>query len=249
MASLPKRDLLAQLADNNSKQISATDVSSIVTTMYQPTLIYHGTLEDATNRQVIEYYFNPDYFQKKGYNGNTSGQPITSSTQIYQFTNQGTGVPSGWSAPITATNVTPSTSGGKGLQVMIFGAGGVVTDYQVVVQGGGYRPGDQLRLSITGASVAPIITYRAAIRYFSQDVYNMTYNVDNGFHTGINSIPQMVPYNLTVNADLEDIYCRVGDLNESGAPLYESNNTLKARAGYNTNRYAMNITLWRINGA
>jgi len=33
MAALPKRDLLAQLQDNTSKQISASDVSSIVTTM------------------------------------------------------------------------------------------------------------------------------------------------------------------------------------------------------------------------
>ena len=249
MASLPKRDLLAQLADNNSKQISATDVSSIVTTMYQPTLIYHGTLEDNSGRQVIEYYFNPDYFQKKGYNGNTGGQSLTSNTQIYQFTNLGSGVPNGWSSAITATNVTPSTSGGKGLKVMVFGAGGVVTDYEVVVQGGGYRPGDQLRLSVPGASVPPIITYRAAIRFFSTDVYTMTFNVDNGSHTGVNSIPQMIPYNLTVNSPLEDMYCRVGDLNESGSPVYSSDNTLKCRAGYNTNRWAMNVSLWRINGA
>ena len=249
MASLPKRDLLAQLADNNSKQISATDVSSIVTTMYQPTLIYHGTLEDASNKRVIEYYFNPDYFQKKGYNGDTGGQSLTSDTQIYQFTNLGSGVPNGWSSPITATNVTPSTSGGKGLKVMVFGAGGVVTDYQVVVQGGGYRPGDQLRLSITGASVAPIITYRAAIRFSSTDVYNMTFNVDNGVHTGVNSIPQMIPYDLSSSTDIEDMYCRVGDLNQSGSPVYSSDNTLKARAGFDSNRYAMNITLWRINGA
>ena len=249
MASLPKRDLLAQLADNNSKQISATDVSSIVTTMYQPTLIYHGMLEDASNRRVIEYYFNPDYFQKKGYNGNTSGQSLTSSTQIYQFTNLGSGVPNGWSSAISATNVTPSTSGGKGLKVMVFGAGGVVTDYQVVVQGGGYRPGDQLRLSITGASVAPIITYRAAIRFFSTDNYTMTFNADNGVHTGVNSIPQMIPYNLTSGTDIEDMYCRVGSLNESGAPVYTDDNILKARAGYDSLRWAMNITLWRINGA
>ena len=52
MASLPKRDLLAQLADNNAKQISATDVSSIVTTMYQPTLIYYGRLDDNVNSSV-----------------------------------------------------------------------------------------------------------------------------------------------------------------------------------------------------
>ena len=249
MASLPKRSLLAQLADNNSKQIGATDVSDIVTTMYQPTLIYHGTLEDAPGQQVIEYYFNPDYFQKKGYDGDTSGQSLTSNTQIYQFTNLGTGVPDGWSSEITATNVTPSTSAGEGLKVKVLGAGGVVTDYEVVVQGGGYRPGDQLRLSVPGASVPPIITYRAAIRFFSTDVYTMTFNVDNGSHTGVNSIPQMIPYNLTVNSALEDMYCRVGDLNESGSPVYSSDNTLKCRAGYNTNRWAMNVSLWRRNGA
>ena len=249
MASLPKSALLAQLADNTSKQIGATDVSDIVTTMYQPTLIYHGTLEDAPGQQVVEYYFNPDYFQKKGYDGDTSGQSLTSSTQIYQFTNLGTGVPDGWSSEITATNVTPSTSAGEGLKVKVFGAGGVVTNYEVVVQGGGYRPDDQLRLSITGASVAPIITYRAAIRYSSIDVYDMTFNVDNGIHTGINSMAQMVPYNLTSTSEMQDLYCRVGTLNESGSPVYTDNNRLRARAGYSTTRWKMNITLWRINGA
>jgi len=249
MASLPKRDLLAQLADNNSKQISATDVSSIVTTMYQPTLIYYGTLEDSPNRQVIEYYFNPDYFQKKGFNGNTGGQSLTSSSQIYQFTNLGSGIPNGWSTVSNVVNVTPSTSGGKGLKVMVFGAGGVVTDYEIVVQGGGYRPGDQLRIEVANSTSNPIITYRAAIRYFDTDKYTMTFNVDNGVHTGINSMPQMVPYNLTSTTSTEDMYCHVGNLNESGAPLYTENNVLKARAGYNQLRWAMNITLWRINGA
>ena len=249
MASLPKRDLLAQLADNNSKQISATDVSSIVTTMYQPTLIYHGVLEDNSNRRVIEYYFNPDYFQKKGYNGNTSGQSLSSSTQIYQFTGLGSGVPNGWSSVSNVVNITPATSGGKGLKVMVFGAGGVVTDYQVVVQGGGYRPGDQLRVEVAGSTTNPIITYRAAIRFFSTDNYTMTFNTDNGVHTGVNSIPQMIPYNLTSGTDIEDMYCRVGSLNESGAPVYTDDNILKARAGYNTNRWAMNVSLWRINGA
>ncbi len=249
MAALPKKDLLAQLGDNNSKQISASDVSDIVTTMYQPTLIYHGTLEDASGRQVIEYYFNPDYFQKKGYNGNGGGYSLTDSSQIYQFTNLGSGVPDGWSSVSTVVNVTPATSGGKGLKIMVFGAGGVVTDYQVVTQGGGYRPGDQLRIQVPNTTTNPIITYRGAIRFSSTDVYAMTFNVDNGVHTGVNSIAQMVPYNLTSNNNLEDMYCRVGDLNESGAPQYTSNNVLKARAGFNSVRYAMNITLWRINGA
>jgi len=249
MAALPKRDLLAQLEDNNSKQISASDVSDIVTTMYQPTLIYHGTLEDASNRRVIEYYFNPDYFQKKGYDGNTGGQSLTNSNQIYQFTNLGSGVPNGWSAVSDVVNVTPATSGGKGLKIMVFGAGGVVTDYQVVTQGGGYRYGDQLRIQVPNTTTNPIITYRGAIRFLSTDVYTMTFNVDNGVHTGVNSMAQMVPYNLSSNTDIEDLYCRVGDLNESGAPQYTSNNVLKARAGYDSLRWAMNITLWRINGA
>ena len=249
MAALPKRDLLAQLEDNNLKQISASDVSSIVTTMYQPTLIYHGTMDNDSGRQVIEYYFNPDYFQKKGYNGNTGGRSLTDSSQIYQFTNLGSGVPNGWSNVSTVVNVTPSTSGGKGLKIMVFGAGGVVTDYQVVTQGGGYRPGDQLRIQVANTTTNPIITYRGAIRFLSTDVYTMTFNVDNGVHTGINSIAQMVPYKLTANRNVEDMYCRVGDLNESGAPIYSSDNVLKARAGYDSVRWAMNITLWRINGA
>ena len=77
----------------------------------------------------------------------------------------------------------------------------------------------------------------------------MTFNVDNGIHTGVNSMAQMIPYNLSSNTDIEDMYCRVGDLNESGSPSYESDNTLKCRAGYDSTRWKMNVTLWRINGA
>lgn len=261
MASLPKRDLLAQLADNNSKQISATDVSSIVTTMYQPTLIYYGRLDDNVNSSVgatcIDYYFNPDYFQKKGFDGNTGGKALTDISQTYQFTNLGTGIPDGWSAPSAVNNMNTADSAGEGLQIMVFGAGGVVTDYQIVVQGGGYRsgptngakPGDELRIIVNNSTSNPTIRYRGVIRFISNNVYGMTFNADNGFHTQINTIPNMVPYDINGSEDIDDLFCRIGDLSGLPNPGYTNHNRLTAKAGYGTNQFAMNISLWRINGA
>lgn len=257
MAALPKRDLLAQLEDNTSKQISASDVSSIVTTMYQPTLIYYGRLEDAVGATCIDYYFNPDYFQKKGYDGNTGGKALTDISQTYQFTDLGSGIPDGWSAPCTVNNINPADSAGEGLTIMVFGAGGVVTDYQIVTQGGGYRsglsssskPGDELRVIVNGATSNPTIRYRGVIRFISNNIYGMTFNVDNGDHTQINTIPSMVPYSLSGSDDIDDLFCRVGDLSSLPNPSYSSNNILTAKAGYGSNQFAMNISLWRINGA
>tara|TARA_R110000744_G_scaffold366525_1_gene475611 strand:+ start:319 stop:1071 length:753 start_codon:yes stop_codon:yes gene_type:complete len=248
MASqLPKRDLLSQLADNNTKQIGASDVSDIVATMYQPTLIYHGTLDNDAGRQVIEYYFNPDYFQKKGYWGYTAGYGLTSSTQIYQFTSLGSGIPDGWSNALPVSNDNTNTSGGKGLKIKVLGVNGVVTDYEIVTQGGGYRPDDQLTVQVNTATTNPTITYRGAIRYNSTDVYDMTFNPDNLVHTGINSMAQMTPYSLTSDNDLEDMYCRVGTLNQTGPPDYTDENRLRCRAGYNQSRAQINVTIWRIN--
>jgi len=259
MASLPKRDLLAQLADNNSKQISATDVSSIVTTMYQPTLIYYGRLDDNVGSSVgatcIDYYFNPDYFQKKGYDGNTSGKALTDISQTYQFTNLGTGIPNGWSAPHNVLNVNSSESAGEGLKMMVYGLNGGVTDYQVVVQGGGYRsgptsgskPGDQLRINV--GTTEPTIRYRGVIRFISNNIYGMTFNADNGNHTQINTIPNMVPYSINGSDDIDDLWCRIGDLSGPTNPVYTNPNILTAKAGYGSNQFAMNISLWRINGA
>jgi len=257
MAALPKRDLLAQLEDNTSKQISASDVSSIVTTMYQPTLIYYGRLEDAVGATCIDYYFNPDYFQKKGYDGNTGGKALTDISQTYQFTDLGSGIPDGWSAPCTVNNINPADSAGEGLTIMVFGAGGVVTDYQIVTQGGGYRsglassskPGDELRVIVNGATSSPTIRYRGVIRFISTNIYGMTFNADNGNHTQINTIPNMVPYSISGSDDIDDLWCRIGDLSSLPNPVYSNPNILTAKAGYGSNQFAMNISLWRINGA
>jgi len=258
MAALPKRDLLAQLEDNNLKQISASDVSSIVTTMYQPTLIYYGRLDDNVNSSVgatcIDYYFNPDYFQKKGYDGDVGGKALTDISQTYQFLTLGAGIPNGWSGPHDVLNVNSSESAGEGLKMMVFGQNGGVTDYQVVVQGGGYRsgpvngakPGDELRINV--GTTEPTIRYRGVIRFISGSTYGMTWNVDNSYHTQINTIPNMVPYSLN-SGDIDKLYCRIGDLSGPTNPGYSNNNILTARAGYGSNYFPMNITLWRINGA
>ena len=77
----------------------------------------------------------------------------------------------------------------------------------------------------------------------------MTFNADNGSHTQINTIPSMVPYGISGSDDIDDLFCRIGDLSALPNPSYTNDNTLTAKAGYGTNQFAMNISLWRINGA
>ena len=55
------------LADNNVKAISALDVRTIVTSNYQPQMVFHGTLwdmgSDPNEGAFRVLYYNPDFFQ------------------------------------------------------------------------------------------------------------------------------------------------------------------------------------------
>ena len=95
----------------------------------------------------------------------------------------------------------------------------------------------------------PQITYRGVIRNASSEVWDMTFNNDNGSHTQINSIVNMVPYSLSGGDDIDDLFARVGDLSTGNNPAYSNPNKLYAKAGYSTTQATMNVQIWRINGS
>jgi len=259
MAYKSKRELLEDLEDNTGKDIGAEDVSSIVDSIYGPKLIYAGIVDDGQPLS-IDFYFDPDFFQAKGYNGTSGGQAINHESQIYQFTNLGTGIPDGWSGNINGINTGSAVSGetsgaGVGLTIKVFGAGGVVTDYEIVRQGGGFRNGDEITFAGAGFTTSPVITYNGPLRGFatagdSHYYRNMTFNhpSGNGNHTQINSIVSMVPYALTSGTDMEDLYARVGTHSTTNPFQYYDENKLFARAGYDGTTVRMNVQIWRVNG-
>ena len=83
-------ELLSGLADNNIKAITASDVSNIVKSNFQPVMIWSG-LFCRDNTAVTGYnwfprtnYYNPDFFEPRN-----TGTGIEDASQVWRFTNTG----------------------------------------------------------------------------------------------------------------------------------------------------------------
>jgi len=87
-----KSELIALLADNNVKAISAVDVQSIVKSNYQPVMIFTGALvrDEGSGRNtwnIRTNYYNPDFFWPR-----SSGVGLLDRQQIWRFRNRGGGL-------------------------------------------------------------------------------------------------------------------------------------------------------------
>lgn len=83
-----KFELLSGLADNNAKEITASDVQNIVKSNYQPVMIWSGIFVrmNNTNKWVPRtLYYNPDFFKPRG-----TGTSVDDFDQIWRFKNRGT---------------------------------------------------------------------------------------------------------------------------------------------------------------
>ena len=82
-------ELLSGLADNNTKAITAADVSNIVKSNFQPVMIWSGIFvrnpSAGGNRwHPRTLYYNPDFFEPRG-----TDADISNATQVWRFTNRG----------------------------------------------------------------------------------------------------------------------------------------------------------------
>tara|TARA_R110000772_G_scaffold208980_2_gene319528 strand:- start:152 stop:1054 length:903 start_codon:yes stop_codon:yes gene_type:complete len=84
-------ELLSRLADNNTKAITAADVSNIVKSNFQPVMIWSGVFvrNDGSTAGGNRWhprtlYYNPDFFQPR-----STGVGISDATQVWRFTNRG----------------------------------------------------------------------------------------------------------------------------------------------------------------
>jgi len=98
------------LADNNVKAISALDVRTIVTSNYQPQMVFHGTLwdmgSDPNEGAFRVLYYNPDFFEYQN-----PASPFNTNN-IWQVTNGGSGMTNGTYNDVVITpSAPPATSG------------------------------------------------------------------------------------------------------------------------------------------
>ena len=83
-------ELLSGLADNNIKAITASDVSNIVKSNFQPVMIWTGYFVRDSSTAGDNYwyprtsYYNPDFFEPR-----STGAGLLDATQFWRFTNRG----------------------------------------------------------------------------------------------------------------------------------------------------------------
>ena len=184
---LTKRELLLGLADNNQKNISASDVQNIVKSNYQPVMIFSGMiLRDSNlgpNYFAKTNYYNPDFFEPRSDGGGLEG-----STQIWRFTNRGAGLTP--NTTYSNVNVNPSSWPGSVYVLLQYPAvpaifnittdsAGQVDTFEIVSGGHGWigpggtktnntwqYPGQTGTLNISGAGItSPTVEFIGPITY------------------------------------------------------------------------------------
>ena len=189
-----QKHLEGLLADNSNKSISAEDVRTIVTSNYQPQMIYSAFTFENYGASLADHkfrvmYYNPDYF---------SDQSITNATDngaVWRVNSVGSGLPTGTytNQPLTppdtfrgfgGTGANWSTVGGL-TKPAIFNfevLGGQITNVELVSPGVGWMGRDLNRsnvsdvgmvgsFNLSGVSEAnqPKLEFMGAIRQFFED--------------------------------------------------------------------------------
>ena len=184
--------ITTDLADNNTKAISAQDVRDIVkdyitASTYAPVMIYSGILKHdegtgSADRSIKELYYNPDFFAKQLANDPTNAYNIYKLSTIVVSANNNTYL------------VAPSSGDGEDLKLSIVVSSNQVTSMTVVEPGFGYKVGDVLNFSVGATSLT--VTYQGAVRAgVANQLFALTTNTDNTYlnHTINNTVVAGTP--------------------------------------------------------
>ena len=184
--------ITTDLADNNTKAISAQDVRDIVkdyitASTYAPVMIYSGILKHdegtgSADRSIKELYYNPDFFAKQLANDPTNAYNIYKLSTIVVSANNNTYL------------VAPSSGDGEDLKLSIVVSSNQVTSMTVIEPGFGYKVGDVLNFSVGATSLT--ITYQGAVRAgVANQLFALTINTDNTYlnHTINNTVVAGTP--------------------------------------------------------
>ena len=196
-----QRELENLLPDNNAKEISAADVRSIVTSNYQPQMIWSGIFDSGNSNALSIYrtsYVNPNYFR-----------------DLWVLTDPGAGLtPGSYSNQVLNPDNSylgynfASNGGNSGGAVfnLEVSATGVVSSFTVVENGYGWigqgwvggspsSTGQTGTFNLPGASTQPVIKYVGPMSFLAdtkRDIYvQLSVNSSNNNfedHTKVNTM-------------------------------------------------------------
>jgi hypothetical protein len=222
-----------RIADNNSKDISASDVREVFTEINNsfngPIMIYHGQLKARTGAGSFEatikdYYVNLDYFKQQD-----SGNPTSSTNPVQLNTTGLPGAPDG----------TPTIILQGGLELRLTIASNVITSMEVIRIGGGVQVGSVTTVDLYGTDLT--FTYNGVITHPGTGTgensrFVLSYNTSALSHTEDNTLIQASP--VYANQQIVDSMNRMTADNELNTYLQGSSSTVAA--------LAQNVTLWRV---
>ena len=169
------------ITDNNSKDISAADVRSIVkdyvtNSTYAPVMIYAGQLK-RRSASVSDNSINEDYYYNSEYFNQQNETNPTASTNIVQLST--VGVPGATNG--TSTQRYGDVSSGNGDLLFEYTIlSNVITNLKIIYAGFGIRPGSTYNLVISGTTV--VVTYNGVISKNSsagsEHRFSMSTNLD-----------------------------------------------------------------------
>ncbi len=245
------------LADNNVKAISALDVRTIVTSNYQPQMVYHGMIWNTTNGEGSwrVLYYNPDFFQYQ--NPTSPGN----ADNIWQVTNGGSGMTNGTYTDVTITASAPVAPGDKNtgevnIQVAAFGtkatvvvSGGALTSLTITSPGTGWiNPsvnglnGMTGTIDVPGGGTKPTLKFNGPIRVLSTNANEQVHTITtNATAQGSQSQADFTLINTCLQG-----YSWIGGAGEGVMMLANATypkNYLKLQTSSDRN---LHVTLWRV---
>jgi len=243
------------LADNATKAISAQDVRTIVTSNYQPVLIFAGRIY-ADNATTLSFdfmrtqYYNSDYFGQDSIMSPSGNSP-------WVISSVGTSIPNGQHTDVAleqnawnGQNMTSIGGNSTNATFDVTVSGGVVTGVTLKQPGVGWIPktnnilGQTGQLNINGNKSASLRFNGPLKEYFENggiNGYDMSVSTVNGDHTILNTMLSAT-CNNGVGNDGVDITLAVVPGSGSN-PLFTPANNKLAVDHHDNGCY---IQIWRV---
>lgn len=245
-------EIEALLADNTAQAISAADVRTIVTSNYQPQMVWSGYFTQGLTSGYQGYrtlYLNPNYFSDENIMTQGGGG-------VWEVENIGSGITPGTYNNVALTpeanfhNYNFSANGGNAQGAtfnVVVGANGALSSVTPVTHGTGWfgrtnissnnGQGQLGSFSFTGATVQPTLRYNGPFDITDagdDNVYcDISTNSINGSNASFTKINTIVQATQMLSPGTDD--------NNAGAQLVDTNE-LYCRTDYRD----LTVTLWRI---
>lgn len=236
-------EIVSDLADNNTKNISPLDVRQIVTSGYQPQMIFSGKTcasPSGGGASLVQsayrcFYYNPYFFEPAG---QTSGG-LSAVGQIWEFTNNdGSSLTA--NSTIPGVEVRPDSANPRGqspastyaIWTVYTGAAGEVTKYDVTSPGQGW-----VAPSILGNSDS--YTGEIGTLFFNGTTTGLTVKF-NGPLKALSESGDDFTYTITTNPNSSDLsgsgVHSPGQGTQTAADHTAVNTTVSGVANYGTNQ-------------